>query len=99
MQNKQLILSVYLYLEKTLKTNNLGYPRIGSDRELKKANEQYWSGKISADNLLAIGKNSEENWTLQFNAGIDLIPSNDSFMIKLDLSLTLGVFGTVSGLR
>jgi hypothetical protein len=36
-------------------TNNLGYPRIGSDRELK-ANEQYWSGKISADNLLAIGK-------------------------------------------
>jgi 5-methyltetrahydropteroyltriglutamate--homocysteine methyltransferase len=27
-------------------TNNLGYPRIGSDRELKKANEQYWSGKI-----------------------------------------------------
>jgi 5-methyltetrahydropteroyltriglutamate--homocysteine methyltransferase len=66
-----------------MKTNNLGYPRIGSDRELKKANEQYWSGKISADNLL----------TLQFNAGIDLIPSNDfSFYDQvLDLSLTLGV--------
>jgi 5-methyltetrahydropteroyltriglutamate--homocysteine methyltransferase len=77
-----------------MKTNNLGYPRIGSDRELKKANEQYWSGKISADNLLAIGKNiRKENWTLQFNAGIDLIPSNDfSFYDQvLDLSLTLGV--------
>jgi 5-methyltetrahydropteroyltriglutamate--homocysteine methyltransferase len=77
-----------------MKTNNLGYPRIGSDRELKKANEQYWSGKISANNLLEIGKNiRKENWTLQFNAGIDLIPSNDfSFYDQvLDLSLTLGV--------
>ena len=77
-----------------MKTNNLGYPRIGSDRELKKANEHYWSGKISADNLLAIGKNiRKENWTLQFNAGIDLIPSNDfSFYDQvLDLSLMLGV--------
>jgi 5-methyltetrahydropteroyltriglutamate--homocysteine methyltransferase len=77
-----------------MKTNNLGYPRIGSDRELKKANEQYWSGKISADNLLTIGKNiRKENWALQFNAGIDLIPSNDfSFYDQvLDLSLTLGV--------
>ena len=27
-------------------THNLGYPRIGSHRELKKANEQYWAGKF-----------------------------------------------------
>ena len=32
-----------------MKTNNLGYPRIGSNRELKKASELYWAGKISAD--------------------------------------------------
>jgi 5-methyltetrahydropteroyltriglutamate--homocysteine methyltransferase len=77
-----------------MKTNNLGYPRIGSNRELKKASELYWSGKITAEELLATGKNiRKENWALQFNAGIDLIPSNDfSFYDQvLDLSLTLGV--------
>jgi 5-methyltetrahydropteroyltriglutamate--homocysteine methyltransferase len=77
-----------------MKTNNLGYPRIGSNRELKKASELYWSDKITVDELLAIGKRiRKENWALQYNAGIDLIPSNDfSFYDQvLDLSLTLGV--------
>ena len=32
-------------------THNLGYPRIGGHRELKKANEQYWAGKITAVEL------------------------------------------------
>ena len=76
-----------------MKTNNLGYPRIGSNRELKKASELYWAGKISADELLEVGKNiRQENWQLQANAGIDLIPSNDfSFYDQvLDLTLTLG---------
>ena len=77
-----------------MKTNNLGYPRIGSNRELKKASELYWLGKITADELLATGKNIRiANWKLQSQAGIDLIPSNDfSFYDQvLDLSLTLGV--------
>jgi 5-methyltetrahydropteroyltriglutamate--homocysteine methyltransferase len=76
-----------------MKTNNLGYPRIGSNRELKKASELYWAGKISADELLKVGKNIRAtNWQLQDNAGIDLIPSNDfSFYDQvLDLTLTLG---------
>ncbi|MFV8341845.1 5-methyltetrahydropteroyltriglutamate--homocysteine S-methyltransferase [Flavobacterium sp. XS2P39] len=75
-------------------TNNLGYPRIGSNRELKKACESYWAGKISVDELLATGANiRKKNWQLQADAGIDLIPSNDfSFYDQvLDLSLTLGV--------
>ena len=75
-------------------TNNLGYPRIGSNRELKKACESYWAGKISVDELLAVGATiRKENWQLQVEAGIDLIPSNDfSFYDQvLDLSLTLGV--------
>ncbi|MDI6032185.1 5-methyltetrahydropteroyltriglutamate--homocysteine S-methyltransferase [Flavobacterium sp. LB2P84] len=75
-------------------TNNLGYPRIGSNRELKKACESYWAGKISADELLAVGATiRKENWQLQAKAGINLIPSNDfSFYDQvLDLSLTLGV--------
>ncbi|TRX42322.1 5-methyltetrahydropteroyltriglutamate--homocysteine S-methyltransferase [Flavobacterium restrictum] len=76
-----------------MKTNNLGYPRIGSNRELKKASELYWAGKISADELLEAGKKIRAtNWQLQAEAGIDLIPSNDfSFYDQvLDLSLTLG---------
>lgn len=76
-----------------MKTNNLGYPRIGSNRELKKACESYWAGKISIAELLTIGATiRKENWQLQAEAGIDLIPSNDfSFYDQvLDLSLTLG---------
>ncbi|MFA9187032.1 5-methyltetrahydropteroyltriglutamate--homocysteine S-methyltransferase [Flavobacterium magnesitis] len=77
-----------------MKTNNLGYPRIGNNRELKKASELYWAGKITADELLEVGKNIRAaNWQLQAKAGIDLIPSNDfSFYDQvLDLTLTLGV--------
>ena len=76
-----------------MKTNNLGYPRIGSNRELKKASELYWAGKISADELLEVGKNIRAtNWQLQAQSGIDLIPSNDfSFYDQvLDLTLALG---------
>jgi len=74
-------------------TQNLGYPRIGSHRELKKASESYWSGKSTFKNLLQVGKNiRHENWQLQKQAGIDLIPSNDfSFYDQvLDMSLTVG---------
>jgi 5-methyltetrahydropteroyltriglutamate--homocysteine methyltransferase len=71
-------------------THNLGYPRIGSQRELKKASENYWAGKSTLKNLLQVGKNlRHENWLLQKQAGIDLIPSNDfSFYDQvLDMSL------------
>lgn len=76
-----------------MKTNNLGYPRIGSNRELKKSCEAYWAGKTSAGELLETGKQIRiNNWKLQAEAGIDLIPSNDfSFYDQvLDLTLTLG---------
>lgn len=76
-----------------MKTNNLGYPRIGSNRELKKANELYWSNKISAEELLAAASAiRKQNWELQAEKGIDLIPSNDFSLYDqvLDLTLTLG---------
>ena len=76
-----------------MKTNNLGYPRIGSNRELKKASELYWAGKISVDELIDAGKEIRlNNWKLQAEAGVDLIPSNDfSFYDQvLDLTLALG---------
>ncbi len=33
-------------------THNLGYPRIGNNREIKKAIEGYWSGKINYNQLI-----------------------------------------------
>ncbi|HJU46258.1 MAG TPA: 5-methyltetrahydropteroyltriglutamate--homocysteine S-methyltransferase [Chitinophagaceae bacterium] len=75
-------------------TNNLGFPRMGAQRQLKKACEQYWSGSISREELFqAARKIQEDHWRLQLNAGIDLIPCNDfSFYDHvLDMSLLLGV--------
>ncbi|MFD1141652.1 5-methyltetrahydropteroyltriglutamate--homocysteine S-methyltransferase [Larkinella insperata] len=72
--------------------HNLGYPRIGSHRELKKASEQYWAGKISHDQLLEAGQRiRRDNWLTQQQAGIALIPCNDfSFYDQtLDWSLTV----------
>lgn len=59
-------------------THNLGYPRIGNHRELKKANEQYWANKIAANELEQTAKTiRKQNWQLQKDAGIDIIPCND----------------------
>ncbi len=59
-------------------THNLGMPRIGTERELKKACEKYWAKKISQEELFDAGyliRNS--NLQLQQEVGIDLIPCND----------------------
>ncbi len=76
-----------------MQTHNLGYPRIGGRRELKKASEQYWAGKLPVQQLLQTGKAIRlQNWQLQKDAGIDLIPCNDfSFYDQvLDTSLMVG---------
>ena len=55
-----------------------GYPRIGGNRELKKALEQFWSGKISETDLLNIGAGiRKSNLETQRAAGIDIVPVND----------------------
>ena len=76
-----------------MQTHNLGFPRIGSQRELKKASEAYWAGKQTAAQLMRTGKDIRlQNWQLQKDAGIDLIPCNDfSFYDQvLDISLMVG---------
>lgn len=56
----------------------LGFPRQGVLRDLKKANEAYWGGKLSRDDLLAEGKRLRAaHWKIQKDAGVDVIPSND----------------------
>ncbi|MBC9794815.1 5-methyltetrahydropteroyltriglutamate--homocysteine S-methyltransferase [Sinomicrobium weinanense] len=76
-----------------MQKNNLGYPRIGARRELKKACEQYWAGKTSREELLSVAEElRRQNWTVQQEAGIDLVPCNDfSFYDQvLDMTLSLG---------
>lgn len=76
-----------------MKTSNLGYPRIGARRELKRACENYWAGRSTLEELLQTGKDiRKNNWELQQQAGVDLIPSNDfSFYDQvLDMTLTVG---------
>ncbi|MGG1922948.1 5-methyltetrahydropteroyltriglutamate--homocysteine S-methyltransferase [Chryseobacterium sp. NRRL B-14798] len=80
-----------------MQTHILGYPRIGSKRELKKACEQYWSGKILLEELLNTGRTlCSQNWNIQKEAGIDLIPCNDfSYYDQvLDMSLVVGAIPT-----
>jgi 5-methyltetrahydropteroyltriglutamate--homocysteine methyltransferase len=56
----------------------LGFPRMGPNRELKKATEAYWGGKVSQESLLETGKSLRAaNWKLQKDAGADIIASND----------------------
>ena len=58
--------------------HNLGFPHLGAARELKRATEGYWSGKVSLPDLLKTGAELRaRHWRLQQDAGIDLIPSND----------------------
>ncbi len=73
---------------------NLGFPRIGPMRELKKAVEGYWKQKITQDELLATAKSLRaDNWSFQSQTGLDHIPSNDfSFYdLVLDMTCTLGL--------
>src|SRR5437867_9455185 len=58
--------------------HNLGFPPIGASRELKRATEGYWNGKVSSADLLSTGASLRAaHWRLQRDAGVDLIPSND----------------------
>ncbi|MES2476043.1 MAG: 5-methyltetrahydropteroyltriglutamate--homocysteine S-methyltransferase [Verrucomicrobiota bacterium] len=77
----------------TIRTHNLGYPRIGEQRELKQATESFWQGKLTCEELQETGRKlRRQNWLKQQAAGIDLIPVNDfSFYDHiLDASCLLG---------
>jgi 5-methyltetrahydropteroyltriglutamate--homocysteine methyltransferase len=61
-----------------IRTHNLGYPRIGENRELKRATEAFWNGSITEAELLGnAAALRRHHWQKQQAMGIDLIPSND----------------------
>ena len=73
--------------------SNLGFPPLGAARELKRATEGYWSGKVSRAQLLATGAElRRRHWQLQKSLGVDRIPANDfSFYDRmLDTSAMVG---------
>ncbi|MGO4386790.1 5-methyltetrahydropteroyltriglutamate--homocysteine S-methyltransferase [Microvirga sp. 2YAF29] len=78
----------------------LGTPRIGPRRELKSALEAYWSGRISATQLLdtAAGLRAA-NWARQHALGVSVIPSNDFSLYDhvLDTSVMVGAIPEVYG--
>ncbi|MFF2136394.1 5-methyltetrahydropteroyltriglutamate--homocysteine S-methyltransferase [Streptomyces sp. NPDC058193] len=70
-----------------------GYPRQGPDRELKKAVEGYWKGRVSADALRETAAGlRRSNWRQLAEAGIHEVPSGDfSFYDHvLDTSVMVG---------
>jgi 5-methyltetrahydropteroyltriglutamate--homocysteine methyltransferase len=74
-------------------TQNLGYPRIGANRDLKKITESYWKGGCSKGELVeSISALRILHWTRQKEYGIDLIPSNDFSLYDqvLDTALLVG---------
>ena len=61
-----------------MKTTIIGFPRVGSLRELKFASEKYFRGEISAEELQNTAKELRStHWQLQQENGISLIPVND----------------------
>ncbi|WP_457749192.1 5-methyltetrahydropteroyltriglutamate--homocysteine S-methyltransferase [Sulfurimonas sp.] len=69
-----------------------GFPRIGEQRELKFALENYWAGKSNFSQVKKIAKElKQKHWDYQKNAGIDYISSNDFSLYDnmLDMAVTL----------
>jgi 5-methyltetrahydropteroyltriglutamate--homocysteine methyltransferase len=58
--------------------SNLGFPPLGAARELKRATEGFWSGKVTREQLLATGAElRRRHWQFQRDVGLDRIPAND----------------------
>ncbi|GAA3412701.1 5-methyltetrahydropteroyltriglutamate--homocysteine S-methyltransferase [Paenibacillus hodogayensis] len=88
----------------TIRSSSLGYPRIGADREWKKALEAFWARKTSEVELLAQLETIRLNHLrTQRDKGIDLVPVGDFSLYDhvLDLAVQLGVvperFGHTGG--
>ncbi|HHH0249549.1 TPA: 5-methyltetrahydropteroyltriglutamate--homocysteine S-methyltransferase [Yersinia enterocolitica] len=62
----------------TILNHTLGFPRVGLKRELKKAQESYWAGNSTQEELLNVGRELRaRHWQQQQQAGVDLVPVGD----------------------
>lgn len=77
-----------------MKTSVVGYPRIGSSRELKSATEAYFKGHLSGKELQKTAAAlRKRHWEHQYRSGVDLIPSNDFSLYDglLDTAVLLNI--------
>lgn len=59
-------------------THILGFPRIGADRELKRALESYWKGDMSESELVSVADDvKKNNWKVQSDAGLSFVTTGD----------------------
>ncbi|MCA0754205.1 5-methyltetrahydropteroyltriglutamate--homocysteine S-methyltransferase [Paenibacillus sp. N4] len=78
-----------------VKSSVLGYPRIGADREWKKALEAFWSGKLKEEEFHARLQDIRLGHLRKQQAqGIDLIPVND-FSYYDQVLDTAAMFGII----
>ncbi|MEX6500991.1 5-methyltetrahydropteroyltriglutamate--homocysteine S-methyltransferase [Pseudomonas zhanjiangensis] len=76
-------------------SHSLGFPRIGRDRELKKALEAHWRGELDKAGLRAVGRELRAaHWQLQKDAGLELLPVGDFAWYDQVLSHSL-MFGAI----
>ncbi|MBV4369093.1 5-methyltetrahydropteroyltriglutamate--homocysteine S-methyltransferase [Erwinia phyllosphaerae] len=62
----------------TILNHTLGFPRVGLRRELKKAQESYWAGNSTQEELLKVGRELRaRHWEQQKQAGVDYVPAGD----------------------
>jgi 5-methyltetrahydropteroyltriglutamate--homocysteine methyltransferase len=62
----------------TVLSTVLGFPRIGANRELKKATEAFWAGKIDEKSLQATAKQLRiDHWKAQKAQGVDVVAAGD----------------------
>lgn len=65
-------------MSQSVKTSNLGYPRFGKQRELKRWVEAFWSGSISEQTLTERTQSLQvDHWRVQQEKGVDVIPVGD----------------------
>lgn len=77
-----------------MQTSVIGFPRIGTLRELKFASEKYFKKEITTEELLQTGKTLRKtHWNTQKKAGIDYISCNDFsyYDMLLDTAVLFGI--------
>lgn len=92
---QQILLRKIQYdLEEVMQTSVIGFPRIGTLRELKFASEKYFKKEIKAEEILQTGKDLRKiHWNTQKEAGIDFISCNDFsyYDMMLDTAVLFGI--------
>jgi len=79
--------------EQYMNSHVLGFPRVGSQRELKRGIEKFWKGQLSEKELVLIAEElKEKHWNLQSN--LDMVATGD-FSFYDQMLDTIAMLGAV----